>query len=514
MYDPNNPNGWPQQPGQPMQGQPQQYQPQYPGYPQPGMPVPGYAQMPTGVPAYSPQQVSATTIPLPQTHAVDETALKDAYQQHRQDIASWGGDKPQFLNFPGPQGQKRWDSSVPVNFESTVTIWLCPPWIAGSNIFHPTRSHFWKSYTKPQGQGCACSGTGCLICKAREAAMNQPDDALKQRAKDSARVRTRFLYNVIVLDNLAAHYDQNGMMKPFILAAGANLHAAIGDIIEARGAMRIVDPIQGRPLRLKKKKTGPMEQNVEYSLVDLEPVPLPAQFYPALANLWTLTDLDREPTQADLVAAINEMGLPMPGMAPGGQMAMPHGGGMPQPNPAYESPYQPPMQQFGQPPMQQFGQPPMQQFGQPPMQQFGQPPMQQFGQPPRQGYAGPPNMAPPPVQSTTAQSSYSPHPSQSNAGVAQTSQAPQMTAQVSPLGNVPPPPDVTRPPARQPMAQATGRPDGRDRCFGKYDPNSNLCNDCPPDMKPQCVVSSNQAISVPQQSSQTLDQLQSQLQGK
>lgn len=472
-YNPNDPNN------------PNPYVPAGTGYPapqgatgypqaQPGMPVPGYVPQPQAQPPAMPQQPvapqPATPMPMPAVNPVDESMLQDAYTQHKAATTSGGS---QFLSFPGPQGQKRWDGTVPVGYESTVVVHIANPWAPGANIFHPTRSHFWKSQTKPQGQSIGCPGPEtCLICKAKEAAMMQADEMLRQRAKDAGRVRTRFMYNVFALESPQTHYDVQGVMRPFILQAGMVLHAAIGDIIEARGAMRIVDPQHGRPLRLKKKKTGPRELDVEYSLVDLDPAPLPPDFFPAMQNLWNLSDMDKLPEHASMMTAVLDMGLPIPGSAP----TVAPTGPMTPPMPAYANPHAQPVQPAYVPPTPIQTEPPA-------------------------------NLAPPPVQSTPTGNQYSPQPSQPTVPV-----APPVAPQVVAPG-VP-----TPPPVRQPVVQqAQGRADGRDKCFGKFDGTSNFCKECPPDLQPQCMAQSAPTVEqpkVPQAGQQTVEQLQSQLQGK
>jgi hypothetical protein len=447
---PNYPTGQPaysQYPGQP----PQQYQ-------QPGMPVPGYA--PTQ-PSMHPNVPPSAPV-MPPIHVADEALVQSAYNQHKNDMVRGGG--PQFLNFPGPQGQKRWDSTVHAGYECTVNVFLAPPWAEGVNIFAPSRSHFWKSQNKPQGQSIACPGSDvCLICRARETAISGSDEMVKQRAKDVGRVSSRFLYNVFALDNWQGHYDPTGAMRPFILQAGSMLHSAIGDIIEARGgAMAIVHPVYGRPLRLKKKKTGPRELDVEYSLVDLDPRPLPPEFFPALNNLWVLTDMSKTPTQADMANAVAEMGLPQP---TGGPLT------------AVRPMVQPYINPYAQATMPQAA--------------------PNYPPAPQQYAANPPA-----VQSTGTPTHYAPQPSQPMPGLGQ-------PVPSYPTGtNLPPPPNLAAPPM---VAQAQGRADGRDRCFGKFTPTSNFCGECPPDLKPNCIVQSGQQAA---KAPLTIEELQAQLQGR
>lgn len=488
VYDPKNPQYG--QPVYPQSGYPQ---------PQPGVPYPGYTHDPaqavpvSGYPGGAPSNNAGVT--LPTVHPIDESLIKQSYTQHKEVMQTWGGPKPNFLAFLGPHGQKRWDQSVHVNYECAITVYLAPPWGPGKNIFCQNKSHFWKSMQKPQGTSITCGNESCLVCKAREAALNSHDDALKQRAL-MASVRTRFLYNCFVLDNLKGHYDPAGVLRPFILQAGSKLHAAIGDMLEARGgALHIVDPTMGRPLRLKKRKTGPLEQNVEYTLVDLNQMPLPTEFYPGLENLWNLEDMEKAPTQEEMIVAVNEMGLPMPGMeqigSPGGQFSS----GMRQPQPAYPNPY-------GQPPKGAPGYPGSVQGGpvQAPMQEWA---AQRGPEQPAPVFASPPA-----VHSTGAQSQYRPQPGQAQTqGGQSVPGAP--AAYPQPQGAYPPPPTgFTQPPN---VGQVQGqRADGRDRCFGKHDPSSNMCVECPPDLKPTCIAQSGSAAG---KQGETVEQLQARLYG-
>ncbi len=199
------------------------------------------------------------------------------------------------------------------------------------------------------------------------------DASLIQRAKDWGKIKRKFLYNVILLDNPQAHLGQDGLPRPLILDAGPMLQPQIVDLIkQLNGATNLVDYQIGRPLRLTKKKTGMNDMDVEYSInvANLNGAePLPPQFYAMTHNLWDLKKIAQVSTPEQIQKAIMEMGLPMPngGAPPAFQQ---------QPQPAYPSPYPP---QSGYPPA----------AGAP-----GYPPPAPGGYPPP-GY--PPPAAPPPA---------------------------------------------------------------------------------------------------------------------
>lgn len=370
-----------------------------------------------------------------------------------------------FLSFPGPQGQTRWGPEVPIGFESVVHVYLCPSWAENQYIFYPTHTHFWKDQSHPQGASIGCSGPEtCLVCQAREAAMNTADGTLKQRAKDFGKVKKSFLYNCFNLDNPQAHFDEFGVMRPFILRAGSNLHDAIGNLIEGRqGPFNIVHPDNGRPLMLKKIKKGKREMDVDYSALDMDPQPLDQYYRAGLYNLWDLSRLDKLPTQEEMVAAVMGMGLPMPGTMQSGQTAPQQGFGQP------ANPY--PLQQPGQPQVSVGAMnapthvpPPVAGPAQPqqPMAQPQQPqqpmaPQQPAPQPFQQPQAplsqqAPPNLSPPPISSG----------GQQMAGVAQQPAVQQPVQQPQQPAPQPQQPQVAQQPMQQPGApqQPVQQPEG------------------------------------------------------
>lgn len=436
-YYPPPPGYPPQQP----QGQPQGYPPQ--------------AQPPAQPPAQPQATPPGQPGQLPAYHMPDESAVQAAYQQARQEAQRFGqnGDGPQFLKFPGPQGQTRWDASVPVGYESVVEVYILPPWAPGKNIFMPTRSHFYKSQASPQGTSIGCpGGDTCLVCQAKDYAMGLPDPRIQEQAKNYGRVRKQFLYNVVVLNNPNGHYDpQTGVMRPFILGAGVLMHNAIGDLIEGRGgAMNIVDPMKGRPIRLKRRKTGPQMMDVEYSALDSDPRPLPPEFYPCLQNLWDLEAMQRTPDYNDMMKAVTEMGLPLPG----GPATQPQQGYNPAtPAAPYPSPYGQPVQPVGAPQAPTYMPPPADYT-----QQVSYPPQAAPVAPPPPQVAPP--MSPPPVQSQPGQAAGYPPPQPGQVAPPPLPPPPPVTApqqvqgaprqpQAAPQGAPPPPPAVTAPPGAQ-----------------------------------------------------------------
>jgi hypothetical protein len=447
---------------------------------------------------------------MPQFYMPDEAATAELYRAHAAEVAQYGQGGANYVKWPGPGGAP-WDNNVRAPFESALVIRIAPAWALNSNFFKPQNSHFWKSYRKPKGNSLNCPGPEiCLICQAREAAMasGQGDPQAQQKIKDSTRVRRQFLYNCFVLDNYQGHFMKDGTMRPFILAAGAGLHHAIGDIIEGRGGLsQVVHPQMGRPLRVKKKKTGPYPMDIEYSVLDLDPGPLDPAYFPALGNLWNLDDLAKAPDQAAMLAAVQDLGLPIPGGAPG-----------PGPvNPPYGSPYTAqvpanyPAQGYQpQAPAPWSPAPPAAPQGQMPYR----PPAQYQPQTWQGAPAPAPDFTPPPVTSATsgpgpgpvaAPYPYQPQPSQS---------APQGPGPRAPYQ---PPPPPLRQPVTAPSGEMPQAANPRDQCFGNYNPGDQYCQTCPPGTVAGCQAMSTAAPAggpPPAASGPTMDQLQAQLGGK
>lgn len=293
-------------PPQPQQGYPQQ--PQGYGQPQQGYPQqqPGYGPPPT-VQGFQPTMLAT----MPQTHPVDDAAAAAAMAATASDAPR--GNLPNFLKVPGPAGQTKWDGSVNIGYEGRVRIRILPPWAVGKHVWHEVRSYFYRSNQHPKGKTLAYMGEDSLFQQALKMALQSPDQRLQTRAQEFGRVRRQFLYNVADVGNIGSHYGQDGIMKPFVLAAGAQLQADIARLANARGGVsKLVDVSLGRDLILSKKKTGPEERNVEWGMLDMDPGQFAQPLWPLLQNLWDLESLNKIPTQDEVIAAIQELGLPMP----------------------------------------------------------------------------------------------------------------------------------------------------------------------------------------------------------
>ena len=361
------------------------------------------------------------------------------------------GPIPNFLKVPGPQGQVKWDQSVPINYEGKIRVRLLPPWAPGKQPWFEYRNFFFKSYSHPKGMSLAYTGEDSLFMSAIRLALQQPDPNMQKLAEDVGRVRRQFLYNVADVGNPATHYGTDGIMRPFVWSAGIGVQTEIKRLTEVRGGISgLCHAERGRDLLATKKKTGPDERNVEWGVVDMDPAPLAQPLWPLLTSLWDLEALNRSPTQDEVISAIRELRLPMPATgASFGQVPQSYN---PNPNPTGPSPYQgqpmPPQPPMGNPqygnaqypsappaqpqPQQWAGQQGQPQYpGQPgqvtqpaPQPWQGQPPPPPMGPPPVSSYPGqmpqqmggmppgppPPPMAPPPVQSQPGPSGYAPNP--------------------------------------------------------------------------------------------------------
>lgn len=415
----------------------QPYYPPQPGYPQmaPGYPQqmpPGYPQQ--VAPGYPPPQAAPPQ--MPQFHEANDAAAAQAYSQTPQ---SQFGPKPNFLRVPGPNGQTRWDSSVYPGYEGSVIIHLLPPWAAGKPVFVESKNHFFKSATHPKGMVLGYAGEDSLYMAAIRLGMQHPDPRIQKIANDFGKIRRQYLYNVLDLSNPTTHYGQDGIMRPFVLGAGPNLQTDIGRLVDTRGGIsKLVHPINGRPLKYSKKKTGPDEMNVEYGVLDLDPQPLNPYFYPALSNLWDLEAQTTPATQEDQLKAIQELGLPMPATGQSfGQVPQSYN---PAPAPQWPSPYPGQAPMGAPPPPQGWAPPPPQGFAAPPPQQMPQwaPPPPAAPQPqwPQQAPSAAPQMPPPPPP---AASGWGAPPPMGQPGMTGAPPPPPPPAMVNPA-QMPPPP--------------------------------------------------------------------------
>ena len=327
------------QPQYPSQYPPQMQQPQYPPQPQ------YQSQYPQ--PQYPPQPQMPTPGALPAYHLPDESQIQAAYEQSRAEVNARGGNGANYLKFPGPAGQIKWGADVYVGFESKVLIYILPSWAAGKNFFKQINSHFWKGAHAPGGTSIGCPGPGtCLVCQARDYAYQIGDDFLKERAKNFGRVRHQYLYQVAHMEQPQLHMGRDNTFRPLILGASTSLHNLIGDVIDDKKTINVIDPIHGRPLRIKKKKTGIQNLDIEYGVIPQDPFPLPPMFYPLLQAMHDLDAFDKAPTQEEMLKAVQGIGLPLPGGFAGAIMVPGWSAGPSAP--PYPNPYQPAAPAFPQ----------------------------------------------------------------------------------------------------------------------------------------------------------------------
>ena len=101
-------------------------------------------------------------------------------------------------------------------------------------------------------------------------------------------------------------------MVPYVFRASFKAHQDIVGLFKKFGAARIVDPMQGRPVLITKKKIGKEITRVEWSVTaDLDASPLNPVFYAALHNLQDTRTLLKKNTAADIHKALTEMRLPI-----------------------------------------------------------------------------------------------------------------------------------------------------------------------------------------------------------
>ena len=293
--------------------------------------------------------------PMPQFYMPNDAATAAQYEQSAKNSE---GQKSfaTYLKIPGPNGSTKWDRSVPKGYTNAVCLQILPPWGADKPIFWEAKTHFFHTQSKPKGTVLSYSGEDSLFMQAVRLGLQHPDKRIQDLANKHGRPRSQFLYNSLDLSNPSTHYDKNGVMRPLILSVGSIVQNRLKTITETRGGIsKLVHPINGRPLRYTKKKTGSEDMNVEYDLLDLDPQPLDPYFYPALENLWDLSKEFQPATDNEMIQIIQELGLPMPAtgqaFAQVPQQYQQQQGYNPNPQPQWGNPYQQP--QAPQAPMQQ-----------------------------------------------------------------------------------------------------------------------------------------------------------------
>jgi hypothetical protein len=133
-----------------------------------------------------------------------------------------------------------------------------------------------------------------------------------KRARDNGKASRRALYQILLLEHPQSHMTPEGKMTPWVFRAPGGLHDDIVAKLRTKTPLRVMDPQHGRPLILRKKKTGTQTFDVEWSVDDLDPSPLDPWYYPALQNLFDLTKFVKQPTLQDQYDAIAAMGFPVP----------------------------------------------------------------------------------------------------------------------------------------------------------------------------------------------------------
>lgn len=521
---PQNPNfpGYPaQQPAQaptppwatpqaqlPQYGMPQAPQasmPQY-GMPQaPQAPMPQYG-MPPGYPgagsfpAMPPHMANVPAVP-PTMPSFDEAAVMASLaQDQKRAAASSNFTAGQFLNIPGPNGQPKWDASVPIGYEGSAVVHICPPRALGAPLYVTQVSHFARTRTNPKGISIPCSGDGtCRIC-ALTATL--PEAVRKQHAI-FRKPRTRYIYNVLWLDNIQAHFQKDGTMAPVFLAGPSTLFTAINGVFSEAGGVNTVTQWQdGRPVRIIKKKTGPQDMDVEWSARHvMDRASVPQVLWPACERLHDLTKLAVAPDPVQIEQILAEMGFgqAMSAYAPGPGV------------PPYAPPYA--MAPAAPPSMPPWQAPPMAPPTAPPWQMPAMPPPPAMAAPMPPPPAAPswqmPSMPPPPP-SMPAPSMPPPPPLITS--------APSPTAtQYAPIaGGAQPPPQPQQqpqqPPPQQPQQQAEVNllapwppgltlPGDRQRCFGMFNGADRWCTECPAWIQRQCTTKTASTAGAPPQAS-------------
>jgi hypothetical protein len=393
------------QPPSPPYQSPPQYPQQAPQYPQ----QPAYPQPPQ---QYPQQQAPAPTtgwyMPTAATVEAGYARAKEVAAEAAKARSGGAAGDMKFVKMPGPQGQTKWDQSVPIGYQSQIKIYLGPAWAPGVNYFVEGVTHFWKSQQHPSGTSIGCGGRECLVDESRLSLFKSGNENDAKRARSTMPPRKHFYYQGFLIEyGPQGHMSQTSpVMRPYVLDASGELHTKIQLIMQSRGFDKVIDRDGGRPLILVKRKTGPELQNVDWDCLDDNPMPLPHEYRGA--QLWDLSKLAAGSTPQEQVSALQEVGLPLPPRAhgllqaaPGAQPAQPWG---PPPNQGWQqgpgappwgapqppAPMSPPQGAWVPPVPPQAGPPPQASYPQPPS--FGNPAVPNLGAPP----PPPPVSVPPP----------------------------------------------------------------------------------------------------------------------
>ena len=307
----------PAQAPQPQAPQPQQY-PQQPPPPQ-QQPTPPYwpdNQTPPAYQAGNPQFSNAPQAAGPPTTPVFHAPDPEATAQELDRLDAEAGSRrtggfAKEIRVPGPNGETKWDANVPIGYEGRVQVYLCGAWAPGvRTAFVEKVNHFVKTYQHPKGL-VVVHGEDCEFCKSRAMALEVP--SLQKSAQDFGRLNRRTLYNAFDLSNPTTHYGQDGVMRPFILAAGVQLQGDLKRMFDMKGGFAaFANPEAGRPIVITKKKTGPNPMDIEWGAIHEDQGSLHPYFHPGLSNLWDLSKEIAPSSHQAVAAAIQELGWPMP----------------------------------------------------------------------------------------------------------------------------------------------------------------------------------------------------------
>lgn len=476
QWQPQPPQGYPQQPQQPQQpqGWPQQGQPLQPQQviTQQGgvhMPVPGGGYGPPGggggyggaatMPGPAPHVVQMPTPPssLPQTFLPDDATINEAFERARAEQEKLarqraGGGSGKFKFWKQEVNGVSDFRKLPIGAEARDYVWICPSAAPKQGErprmpYEEEASHFWKSARAPQGNSVPCLGDQCPICAARTAMFKMQDAAATEHAKNNGRSGKKAIYQLLILQNPQLHVHDDGVMRPVIWRANSTVHKDIVDAFQLRGIAACIDPQHGRPFLIRKKKTGPGDMDVETRIDVLDPSPVPQQFWNAFQNLHDLREILGSATAEEYAQAVTELRFPMTAevqqllsqlysqqqllaqQQP--QQLPPQQSWSPSPNPPNPSPYAPQGAPAALMPVWQ-GQPPQQApQEQQPQAPVSAPPPQQWA-----GQQGPPPQGPPQGYQQPQQ----PGPPQGYQGQPQQPQQPPQPQypQQNPYSNVPP----------------------------------------------------------------------------
>ena len=495
----------------------------------------------------------AQTPPQPYNYQSPPAELLQQQMQRAQELAQQTsgfqkeGDGFRWFGPPGPSGDDNWKNAYP-GFQSQRGFFFAPPWPGafenGYTNFLERPSHFFNLGGKKFSVNCG--GEDCGICEAYQLALDAGDK------NAFGKQRKQIIYQGFPLEmqmqggqyqffaNVNALMHSDGVLRPMLFQAPITIHNKLNTLIPLKTFDGLFHPDTGKPFVVTKKKTGPENVNVDWDMIELDPMPLPQEYRPGLQHLYKLHEIQlfQPATVEEQKKTIMQAGLPMPAKFGGnGQTFGPPQGGFQQPT------QQPMPQGYGQPMPQGFqapqGQPmpmPMPQPTQQAMsyQQGANPPYPNPYQAPQQapqqaqGYYQPQQGQPMPMPQGSFQAP-PPLPQPTNfagQGYAPVAGGPPPPMRTPAPAGGPPPPQMN-PPPQQPVQKYTVQegtqlvgsqknsgvalPDGRENCFTNYNGADKFCQECPAWIQSQCIPQSAQAAPSEDQQLSALPIVQQQL---